>query len=73
VVDIEERYIHTLAYVRYKLQKGFYDTFDNQKSYIVNIDQRYSRRIAEVAYEMLVEVGIRINPEERPDIELDEK
>ena len=56
VVDIQEAYIHTLAYVKYKLQKGFYDTIDDQKSYIVWTNFRTSRKIAEAAYEMLEEL-----------------
>lgn len=76
VVDIQENYIHTLSYVRYKLQEWFYDTFDDQKSYIVDKDFRYSRNIADVAYEMLEELIASwavFDPSKRPDIPLDAK
>lgn len=72
VVDIQEAYIHTLSYVRYKLQEWFYDTFDDQKSYIVDKDFRYSRNIADVAYEMLNELDVDFDWSTRPDIPLDE-
>lgn len=73
VVDIQENYIHTLSYVRYKLQEWFYDTFDNQKSYIMDKDYRYSRNIADVAYEMLDELNINFDFSQRPDIPLDDR
>ncbi len=63
VVDEMDTGISTLAYVRSKLQDGFYDEVDNQLPQIVDPKYRTARWIAKAAYSMLVELGIEPTPE----------
>lgn len=58
VVDEMDTGISTLAYVRSKLQDGFYDEVDNQLPQIVDPKYRTARWIAKAAYSMLVELDI---------------
>lgn len=67
VVDTVDTGISTLAYVRSKLQDGFYDEVDAQLPQIVDPKYRTARWIAKAAYSMLEELGIP--PEEGADLD----
>ncbi|NBS41550.1 hypothetical protein EBS80_02725, partial [bacterium] len=56
VVDTRDTGISTLAYVRCKLQHGFYDHVDSQLPQIVDPRYRTAEWIARAAYQMLVEL-----------------
>jgi hypothetical protein len=57
VIDLLDKGISTLSYVRNKLQHGFYDQIDAQQPLIVDPRYRTTHWIAKAAYEMLVELG----------------
>ncbi len=63
IVDEMDTGISTLAYVRSKLQDGFYDQVDNQLPQIVDPKYRTARWIAKAAYAMLVELSIKPSSE----------
>lgn len=68
VVDTIDTGISTLAYVRSKLQHGFYDHIDAQEAHIVSPKYRSAEWIAKAAYDMLVE----LNAKPSKDAEIDE-
>lgn len=62
-IDTPDTGINTLSYVRDKLQHGFYDEVDAQLPQIVDPKYRTARWVAKAAYEMLVELDAKPEPE----------
>ncbi len=69
VVDTRDTGISTLAYVRCKLQHGFYDHVDAQLPQIVDPRYRTAEWIARAAYELLAELNAKPVPEAELDAE----
>lgn len=69
IVDVLDTEIQTLAYVRNKLQCGFYDKIDKQNTNIVNPKYRKSDYIAQAALDMVCELSALLNKKVEVDYE----
>ncbi|MDD2870404.1 MAG: hypothetical protein PHS49_00300 [Candidatus Gracilibacteria bacterium] len=67
IIDTTNTGFSPLAYVRHKLQHGFFDRVDKQTSQIVAPEYRTAEYIAKAAYEILVDIGAKSSENARLD------